>query len=199
MNTTTATITNSKTENGTEIESGSGSGSGIEEEPLLFTFTGTFGNHNQTRVLVLINNTIECTIVSLNSTMLECTVPIDSFNTQSNNNNVDGEYLELYVEVDGHSYVSNDIIYILYPFKPSSSSSSDDETSSSSSSSSNTHLPNGHGKSNNTMYYLIAFLGAGFIAGIVVAIKLSIDRNIFTVSKRVTEIKLKQRKMDHLA
>ncbi|EGG24839.1 hypothetical protein DFA_03084 [Cavenderia fasciculata] len=154
---------------------------------------GQFGMINQTSSSstrtsttmssVLINNT-DCIITSINSTHLECIIILDTNTTtvhqqqqqiEGGVSGSDGEFVEIYISIDGHSFTSFDSIYIKYPTISSSSSSL--SSSSSSSSSSTNGISNSDYQSNNTKYYIIAgVLGGALVAGVTVLIVMRIKR-----------------------
>ncbi|EGG24841.1 hypothetical protein DFA_03086 [Cavenderia fasciculata] len=129
-----------------------------------------------TMYLILINNT-DCIITSINSTYLECIIILNTNTTtvyqqqqiEGGVSGSDGEFVEIYISIDGHSFTSHNSIYIKYPLPPASSSSS--------SSYSSNDISNSDYQPNNTKYYIIAgVLGGALVAGVTALIVMRIKR-----------------------
>ncbi|EGG24250.1 hypothetical protein DFA_06400 [Cavenderia fasciculata] len=125
--------------------------------------------------IVLINDQ-ECLVQSINFTSLSCTINLKNIlltNNNNNNNNNNLKQLDLFVEIEGHSFSSSNIISIILP--SNSNSNSNDSSNSSSNNYSSSEEEQEKEKDNTkqmVLYIMVSIVGAVvLVSAIVIAVR----------------------------
>ncbi|EGG24249.1 hypothetical protein DFA_06399 [Cavenderia fasciculata] len=130
----------------------------------MITLNGIFSHDKDelpTKSIVLINDQ-ECLVQSINFTTLSCTINLKNI-LYNNNNNYHLKQLDLFVEIEGHSFSSSNIISIIPPSNNSSSNNNNSSTNNSSSQ---------EKEKDNTkqmiLYIMVSIIGAVVLVSVIV-------------------------------